>query len=238
MAVLKQRSYRIPALLGNTPLARLLSTADCRLQTAGLGSDKSVPWFPEHHKLRFVYAFIPSPMLCSRRFVSGLDERNASTRDLSFTSRYQLVPNQSRPAFAMLVSSPEFNANRATGVVYRTVRIILAFLLVMVGLSHQPPLGVGDMVTLDVAAYVLPDGTLPELCVTTDDGEVPHYGAATICEACLIASSAMLPTPVDVVGRRIVIALDMTVPSLSDKGYRRLFSANTAPRAPPVPDSV
>ncbi|KPF58775.1 hypothetical protein IP85_08630 [Rhizobium sp. AAP116] len=138
----------------------------------------------------------------------------------------------------MLVSSPEFNANRATGVVYRTVRIILAFLLVIVGLSHQPPLGVGDMVTLDVAAYVLPDGTLPELCVTTDDGEVPHYGAATICEACLIASSAMLPTPVDVVGRRIVIALDMTVPSLSDKGYRRLFSANTAPRAPPVPDSV
>ncbi|SOC48314.1 hypothetical protein SAMN05892877_14913 [Rhizobium subbaraonis] len=138
----------------------------------------------------------------------------------------------------MLVSSPEFNANRATGVVYRTVRIFLAFLLVMVGLSHQPPLGVGDMVTLDVAAYVLPDGTLPELCVTTDDGEVPHYGAATICEACLIASSAMLPTPVDVVGRRIVIALDMTVPSLSDKGYRRLFSANTAPRAPPVPDSV
>ena len=138
----------------------------------------------------------------------------------------------------MLVSSPEFNANRATCVVYRTVRIILAFLLVMVGLSHQPPLGVGDMVTLDVAAYVLPDGTLPELCVTTDDGEVPHYGAATICEACLIASSAMLPTPVDVVGRRIVIALDMTVPSLSDKGYRRLFSANTAPRAPPVPDSV
>lgn len=138
----------------------------------------------------------------------------------------------------MLVSSPEFNANRATGVVYRTVRIILAFLLVMVGLSHQPPLGVGDMVTLDVAAYVLPDGTLPELCITTDDGEVPHYGAATICEACLIASSAMLPTPVDVVGRRIVIALDMTVPSLSDKGYRRLFSANTAPRAPPVPDSA
>lgn len=138
----------------------------------------------------------------------------------------------------MLVSSPEFNANRATGVVYRTVRIILAFLLVMVGLSHQPPLGVGDMVTLDVAAYVLPDGTLPELCVTTDDGEVPHYGAATICEACLIAPSAMLPTPVDVVGRRIVIALDMTVPSLSDKGYRRLFSANTAPRAPPVPDSA
>jgi hypothetical protein len=138
----------------------------------------------------------------------------------------------------MLVSSPEFNATRATGVVYRTVRIILAFLLVIVGLSHQPPLGAGDMVTLDVAAYVLPDGTLPELCVTTDDGEVPHYGAATICEACLIASSAMLPTPVDVVGRRIVIALDMTVPSLSDKGYRRLFSANTAPRAPPVPDSV
>ncbi len=111
-------------------------------------------------------------------------------------------------------------------------------LLVMVGLSHQPPPGVGDMATLDVAAYVLPDGTLPELCVSTDDGEVPHHDAATTCEACLIASSALLPTPVDVVGRRMVVALDMSVPSLSDQGYRRLFSPNTAPRAPPVPDSV
>lgn len=108
----------------------------------------------------------------------------------------------------------------------------------MVGLLHQPPPGVGDMATLDVAAYVLPDGTLPELCVSIDDGEVPHHDAAIICEACLIASSAMLPTPVDVVGRRMVIALDMSVPSLSDKGYRRLFAPNTAPRAPPVPNSV
>lgn len=123
----------------------------------------------------------------------------------------------------MLFSLTEFNANRATGVVHRIVRVILALLLVMVGLSHQPLPGVVDIAARDVAAYVLPDGTLPELCVTTDDGEVPHYAAATICEACLIASSAMLPTPVDVVGRRIVIALDMTVPSLSDKGYRRLF---------------
>ncbi|KPF41488.1 hypothetical protein IP76_21105 [Rhizobium sp. AAP43] len=138
----------------------------------------------------------------------------------------------------MLDTSPEFNANRATGVVHKTVRIILALLLVMVGLSHQPPPGVGDMATLDAAAYVLPDGTLPELCVSTDDGEVPHHDAATICEACLIASSAMLPTPVDVVGRRMVVALDMSVPSLSDKGYHRLFAPNTAPRAPPVPNFV
>ncbi len=138
----------------------------------------------------------------------------------------------------MLVSSTEFHATWATGVVHRRVRIVLALLLVMVGLSHQPLPGVVDIATRDVAVYVLPDGTVPELCVSTEGGGMPHHGAVATCEACLIASSALLPTRVDVVGRRMVTALDMSTPSLRDEGFRRLFAPNTAPRAPPLPDSV
>jgi hypothetical protein len=161
----------------------------------------------------------------------------ASSRDQCFPLWQQLVPDQLRPAFAMLVSLIEFNSDRATGVVHRIVRVILALLLVMAGLSHQPLPGVVDIGTRDLSAYVLPDGTIPELCISTEDGGAHHYGAATTCEACLIASSALLPTPVDVVGRRMVIAVDVAAPSLGDRCNRRLFSANTAPRAPPVPDS-
>ncbi len=177
----------------------------------------------------------------SARADSCLDLRGrvlASTRGRSFPLWQQLVPDQLRPAFAMLVSLTEFNSDRATGVVHRIVRVILALLLVMAGLSHQPLPGVVDIGTRDLSAYVLPDGTIPELCISTEDGGAHHYGAATTCEACLIASSALLPTPVDVVGRRMVIAVDVAAPSLGDRCYRRLFSASTAPRAPPVPDSV
>lgn len=124
------------------------------------------------------------------------------------------------------------------GVVDRAIRIILALLLTMVGLSHQPPPGVRDVATYDVAVYVLPDGTIPELCVSTEDGGAPHHGVATTCEACLIASSTLLPVPAELVGWRIVVALNMSVPLLKDASYSRLFSPNTAPRAPPVPDSV
>ena len=49
---------------------------------------------------------------------------------------------------------------------------------------------------------------------------------------------ALLPVPVDLVGRRMIVALNMSAPVRNDAGYRRLFPPNTAPRAPPVPDSI
>lgn len=130
------------------------------------------------------------------------------------------------------------NANRAIGIVERAIRIILALLLIMVGMAHQPPSGVGNAATHGVAAYVLPDGTVPELCVTTEDGGIAHHGGVATCEACLIASATLLPVPVDLVGRRMLVALNMSAPVRNDAGYRRLFPPNTAPRAPPVPDSL
>ena len=117
------------------------------------------------------------------------------------------------------------------------IRIILALLLIMVGMAHQPRPGVGNAETHGVAR-VLPDGTVPELCVTTEDGGIPHHGGVATCEACLIASATLLPVPVDLVGRRMIVALNMLAPVRNDAGYRRLFPPNTAPRAPPVPDSI
>ncbi|THV20547.1 hypothetical protein [Peteryoungia ipomoeae] len=120
----------------------------------------------------------------------------------------------------------------------RAIRIILALLLILVGLSHQPPAGLAVAAPHDVAAYVLPDGTVPELCVSMDDRDGQHHDATFICDACLIASALLLPEPTDRVGRRMVAALKIEVRQHDDTGYRREFSPNTAPRAPPVPDSI
>lgn len=120
----------------------------------------------------------------------------------------------------------------------RAVRIILALVLVLVGLSHQPPQAVGQLPAAEVAQYVLPDGSLPDLCISSDEGENPHRLAGSVCDACLISSSTLLPMPADRIGRHMGIVLAVFSPVNQHESYRRLFLPNTAPRAPPVPDSV
>jgi hypothetical protein len=47
------------------------------------------------------------------------------------------------------------------------------------------------MTALEMAQYVLPDGSLPVLCLPGQDGHV----SGSFCEFCLIAGSAAPPAP-------------------------------------------
>ncbi len=51
-----------------------------------------------------------------------------------------------------------------------TLRIICAVALVSIGFAENAQAGARNIPTAELAQYVLPDGTLPELCVTLDDG--------------------------------------------------------------------
>lgn len=118
------------------------------------------------------------------------------------------------------------------------IRVIVALLLVLVGLSHQPPLGVGHAQAGLTATYTLPDGTVPDLCLAGDHGDdagdPQHHTAVRTCEACLIAAAILLPKPADLAGRPMVALRVIGVPERGDAADRRLLRPNAAPRAPPL----
>ncbi len=82
------------------------------------------------------------------------------------------------------------------------LRIFCAMLMLSLGFAHKPALAVTPAVVLD-ESYRLPDGTFAEICLGHADGlnsshknDGPHSGDAILfCEACLLASSILLPVP-------------------------------------------
>ncbi|MBO0125325.1 hypothetical protein JZX88_06710 [Agrobacterium sp. OT33] len=97
------------------------------------------------------------------------------------------------------------NANRKpwlTGM-EKMLRIFCATLMLSLGFAHKPALAVAPAIALD-ESYRLPDGTFAEICLGHGDGinashpgnDQPHSGDAILfCEACLLASSILLPVP-------------------------------------------
>ncbi len=117
------------------------------------------------------------------------------------------------------------------------VRILCVIALVFVGFAHQVPVRAStDVSPADFAEYVLPDSTLPTLCVTVSEGsEKGQHDKAHSqgCEACRISSSILLPVPADLHGNHVRFVVAPVLPVRTGTLYRRLFTPNTAPRAPP-----
>ncbi|MGO6943241.1 hypothetical protein [Rhizobium leguminosarum] len=124
---------------------------------------------------------------------------------------------------------------RTTQIEQWALRILCAVALVFVGFAHQvPAAAAGD--PAELAQYVLPDGTLPTLCVTTTDksGQDQHDKAHSHgCEACRISVSILLPAPTDIAGAAIPFAAAVELPIRAEAFHRQLFPPNTGPRAPP-----
>ena len=114
------------------------------------------------------------------------------------------------------------------------VRMLCVLSLLLVAFAHKPLLSSAEASAyagVDVAEFVLPDGTLPSLCL---DGEQDgHHSVASHCEACRIVSSVDLPSPFDgYVVIRLSAAAELSVPQ--DARFTRPFlRANASPRGPP-----
>ncbi len=81
----------------------------------------------------------------------------------------------------------------------RTARILCAVLMLSLGFGHKPILAAP--VAAFGEAYRLPDGSFAEICSEhLAQTQLPHSkhsrDAILFCEACLLASSILLPTPV------------------------------------------
>ncbi len=77
------------------------------------------------------------------------------------------------------------------------MRGFCALALILVAFAHQPAAvsGIPGAGTADLAAYALPDGSLPEFCITGlgDGGETPSVLGP--CEFCRVAGTVLLPPP-------------------------------------------
>lgn len=87
----------------------------------------------------------------------------------------------------------------------------------------------------DLSAYVLPDGTAPDVCLTSaEDTSAPEPGhGRTVCEACLFAACHLLPPVVTDGGAPTLIVLKSRV--LFPTTLARQASVDRPrARAPPV----
>ncbi|WP_097141761.1 hypothetical protein [Rhizobium subbaraonis] len=128
-------------------------------------------------------------------------------------------------------------SNAATSMA-KLLRIFCAIALLCVGFAHKPPvlpLAPSSLPIDEVAQYVLPDGTLPVLCLPSEDGKAKHqdhtFGPG--CEACRLSASIILPSPGNTAVEPVFREVDGDLPSRVEAHYRQLFPPNTFPRGPP-----
>jgi hypothetical protein len=80
-----------------------------------------------------------------------------------------------------------------------TVRVLSALALLFLSLAHQPAFA--RQISPSMAAdYLLPDGTIGDICFGMDgvDGKdhgSSHEGLVPICDYCRLSASVLLPTP-------------------------------------------
>lgn len=116
------------------------------------------------------------------------------------------------------------------------VRILCALALLAVGFAHKPPVVQQTTFTAaELALYTLPDGTLPDLCLTDKAGLGAQHGTlGSDCDACRISASIVLPCPSHSTGegpRRDFVRL---LPPVDGPPALRLRAPNAKPRAPPA----
>lgn len=105
------------------------------------------------------------------------------------------------------------------------INLVLSLALVMTAFAHRA-VGLPN-VPFDVAAYVLPDGSLPALCESSDENGSKPKSHSHPCEFCRIAGSAGLAMPIATI-------------AFADRGAHRVqpsFTVASESRAPVFPSA-
>lgn len=118
----------------------------------------------------------------------------------------------------------------------RLTRILCALALILVGFAHKPPHVVTTVPASEVAAYTLPDGTVPMLCdlanLADDDHDHGPSQGPLRCEACLLSASTLAPPPPGLAVPPLRLA-GTFLPQDLDGGPATAFRLTAAPRGPP-----
>ncbi|MCO6186741.1 hypothetical protein [Rhizobium sp. L1K21] len=115
-----------------------------------------------------------------------------------------------------------------------TLRIICALALLSIGFAQVAQAGNRVVPAAELALYVLPDGSLPDLCITIPDGsgggKIVRLGSDTM--GALHAHPFMPPE--QETGARVLLAGARLLPVQIAPVSRHLYRPGSGPRAPPA----
>lgn len=114
------------------------------------------------------------------------------------------------------------------------VRMLCALALVFVAFAHKP-VASAYADPIELAAYTLPDGTVPVLCLPGSGDEDQHKSAwhGTGCEACRLSASFILPVPPIASGLKLQPAQSLAIQREAILIARSLYPPSAPPQAPP-----
>lgn len=111
------------------------------------------------------------------------------------------------------------------------LRVLLLAAIVLAAFAHRP--AVSAPTPYELAQYVLPDGTLPDLCATEEDGS-PSHAHHDFCDFCLIAGAAAPAQPaVATLSRPLPLLLAVIVPPMTAPPVVAVDLATASKRGPP-----
>jgi hypothetical protein len=115
------------------------------------------------------------------------------------------------------------------------VRMLCALALVFVAFAHQP-ISASPASDIDLAAYTLPDGSVPVLCLDNKVDQGSHKSAwhGNGCEACRLSASIILPVPPMASGLKIAPVQSLAIKQEAVRIARSLFPPSAPPQAPPL----
>ncbi|WP_429931307.1 hypothetical protein [Agrobacterium vitis] len=116
--------------------------------------------------------------------------------------------------------------------------------VVAIGFTHKTPQALAaPQIPTEFAAYTLPDGSLPVLCISSSTAFVPEDHGKTHghlsqsgCEACRIGASILLPMPADTIGVAARASLETASPPVQAPDIVRLFPPIARPAPHPLAD--
>jgi len=115
------------------------------------------------------------------------------------------------------------------------VRVVCAIALVFVAFAHKP-IAVASENPIDLAAYTLPDGSVPVLCLPGSGDQDAHKDAlhGKNCEACRLSASFNLPVPHASSGAKVEPAKSLAIKREAVRIARSLYPPSAPPQAPPL----
>ena len=111
----------------------------------------------------------------------------------------------------------------------------LAFLLLGFANSH-PTANAASVKTIEIASYILPDGSLPVLCLPSEAGKTQHHKSDSkiSCDACRHVTASILPLPADTLGEPILREIVHTHWGTDESLPRFVLLTGTSARGPPL----
>jgi len=110
-------------------------------------------------------------------------------------------------------------------------RVLLMAAIVLAAFAHRP--AVSAPTPLELAQYVLPDGTWPDLCDAQEDG-APSHSHHAFCDFCVIAGASAPAQPaVPVMSRPLPLLLAVLVPQTTAPPVAPVELATASKRGPP-----